>query len=89
MLTDCSTIKLLGVIFDSKLTFESHIRNMASAIAQKIGILRKCRRIYEDDSIVKHSFFSFILPHFEYCAPVWSSAAETHRPIRLVNRCFR
>ena len=86
ILNNCNTIKLLGITFDSKLTFEEHIRKMSSSIAQKIGILRKCRKVYEDDSIVKHSFFSFILPHFEYCAPVWCSAAQSH--IRLINRCF-
>ena len=49
-------------------------------------MLRKCRRIYADDDIVRNCFYSFILPHFEYCSPVWSSAADTH--LRLLDRAF-
>ena len=79
-------LKLLGVTLDSKLTFESHIRNMSVGISQKLGILRKSRKIYEDDVILRRCFFSFILPHFEYCSAVWSSAADSH--IRLLERAF-
>ena len=81
-----STLKLLGVTLDSKLTFETHVRSVVSCISQKLGLLRKCRRIYADDDIVMNSFYSFILPHFEYCSLVWNSAAETH--LRLLDRVF-
>ena len=64
--------------FDSKLTFEKHIRNVASGISQKIGILRKCCKIFGDQTIMLNCFNSFILPCLEYCAPVWASAADSH-----------
>ena len=79
-------LKLLGVTLDSKLTFELQLRNMVRAISPKLGILRKCRRIYDDDNIIRRCFFSFILPHFEYCSSVWLSAAESH--LRLLDRSF-
>ena len=79
-------LKLLGVTLDSKLTFEAHLRNMSVNISQKLGILRKSRKIYEDDSILRRCFFSFLLPHFEYCSAVWSSAADSH--LRLLERAF-
>ena len=31
-------------------------------------------------------FFSFTLPHFEYCSAVWCSAADCH--LRLLDRAF-
>ena len=34
------SFKLLGVLFDKKLTFEKHIRFVTSSIAEKVGILR-------------------------------------------------
>ena len=37
-----SFLKLLGVTIDDKLTFEKHIRNISSSIAQKTGLIRKC-----------------------------------------------
>ena len=43
--------KLLGVLFDKKLTFEKHLRSVATSIAQKVGILRKCVSIYNSHSI--------------------------------------
>ena len=49
-------------------------------------ILLKNLEFYESDLIVKNCFFSFILPHFEYCALVWSSAAVTN--LRLLERSF-
>ena len=79
-------MKLLGVILDTKLTFESHIRFVASNVTQKIGLLRKCKSIYANDDIVRNCFYSFILPLFEYCSPVWVSAAETH--LRLLDKAF-
>ena len=33
--------KLLGVTIDDKLTFEKHIRNIASSIVQKTGLIRR------------------------------------------------
>ena len=33
--------RLLGVTIDDKLTFEKHIRNIVSSIAQKTGLVRK------------------------------------------------
>ena len=76
----------VSMILDTKLTFESHVRSITSSITQKIGLLRKCRRIYANDDVVRNCFYSFILPLFEYCSPVWISAADTH--MKLLDRAF-
>ena len=39
---DVSDLHLLRVTFDSKMTFEKHIRSLASSTAQKTGLLCKC-----------------------------------------------
>ena len=62
------SFKFIGVLFDKKVTFEKHLRFVAFSIAHKVGILKKCFCIH--DSILQNCFFSFILPLFEYCAPV-------------------
>ena len=82
----CDSISLLGVTLDSKLTFETHIRNLSVGISRKVGLLRKCKVLYDSNDIVLRSFYSFILPHFEYCGPVWLSAADSH--FRLLDRAF-
>ena len=83
-LTTTTSFKVLGVTLDSKLTFEDHIRSVSSSVAQKIGLLRKSFRIFNDRSVLKNCFNSFILPSLEYCAPVWSSAADSH--LKLLDR---
>ena len=81
-----NSFNLLGVLFDKKLTFENHMRFVASSIAQGVGIIKKCLSIYDFHSILQNCFFSFTLPLFEYCAPVWSSATGTH--LKLLDRSF-
>ena len=78
------TLKILGVMFDSKFTFERHIRSISSSVAQKIGLLRKSFRIFGDHDIFLKCFNSFILPCLEYCSPVWSSAGDSH--LKLLDR---
>ena len=85
-IVNSSTIKLLGVTFDPKLTFEEHLRSVASSISQKVGLLRKCRRVYSADDVIRNSFYSFLLPHFEYCHSVWLSASESL--LKLLDRSF-
>ena len=77
-LATCDSFKILGVTLDSKFTFEKHVRNVSSSIAQKIGLLRKSLKIFGDQSILKKCFNTFILPCFEYCSPVWASAADSY-----------
>ena len=73
---NCSSLKLLG----------SHLRSVTSSISQKVGLLRKCRQIYSTDDVVRNCFYSFILPHFEYCHSVWLSASDSN--LKLLDRAF-
>ena len=78
------SIRLLGVTLDNKLTFEEQLQSMTAAISQKAGLLRKCHSAFGNDDAVKQTFFVFILPSFEYCMPVWLSAASSH--LELLDR---
>ena len=83
----CGELTILGVCLDSKLTFESHIRAVASAAASKLGILRKTLSVFQDPSLVVKCFWSFLLPVLEYCSVVWRSAADGL--LRLLDRVVR
>ena len=65
-LTTCGSFKILGVLFDSKFTFEQHVHSISSSVAQKIGLLRKSYKIFGDSSVLRKCFNSFILPCLEY-----------------------
>ena len=86
VIPNCTSLRLLGVTFDSGLTFQPHLRGVASSISQKIGLLRKCRRIYNSDSVIRNCFYSFLLPHFDYCHSIFLSACETN--LMLLDRAF-
>ena len=88
-LTTSDSFKILGVTFDSKFTFESHLCSVSSMIAQKLGLLRKAYKIFSDPCILLKCFNSFILSCFEYCSPVWLSAADSHLKLfdRNLNAC--
>ena len=38
--------KILGVVFDSKFTFERHICSISSSVTEKISLLRKSFRVF-------------------------------------------
>ena len=55
---------IIGVKFDSKLTFEDHVRGIVSRVSQRIGILRLEKPIFVDTSVLHRFCFSFVLPRF-------------------------
>ena len=83
---DVGSLQLLGVIIDLKLTFECQLRYVASKIAQKTGIFRKRFNVFSCNTTPKKTFYSFILPLFEYCSPVWMSAAQC--PLKLLDKAL-
>ena len=82
---------IFGVNFDSKPTFEDHVRGIVSRVSQRIGILRLVKHIFVDTSVLLRCYFAFVLRILEYCSPLWESAAECHllllgRQVYLVAR---
>ena len=74
----------LGVTFDSKLTFEKHLRLVSRAASQRLGFLRKSWRVFHDSLLLERCFRGFVLPVLKYCSAVWCSAADTH--LKLLDR---
>ena len=65
-----SELMILGVILDSKSTFEKQVRVIAASALMRVGILRKTMGAIRDVAIVAKCFWAFILPVLEYCSPV-------------------
>ena len=47
---------ILGVTFDSKLTFEKHLRSVSRAVSQRLVILRKSWRVFHDKLFIGRCF---------------------------------
>ena len=45
-----------GSAFDSKMTFEKHLRSDSRAASQRLGILRKSWRVFHDRSLLGDAF---------------------------------
>ena len=60
---------ILGVAFDSKMTFEKHLRSVSRAATQRLGILWKSWQVFHDRSflgdalgVLSCQFWSTVLP---------------------------
>ena len=84
VLKESNDLVILGVTFDSKMTFEKHLRSVSRAASQRLGILKKSWRVFHDRSLLGRCFQGFVLPFLEYCSAVWCSAADTH--LKLLDR---
>ena len=87
VLKDSDDLVILGVSFDSKVTFEKHLRSDIRAASQRLYIFRKSWRVFHDRSLLGRCFQGFILPVLEYCSAVWCSAADTH--LKLLDRALQ
>ena len=58
-LKESGDLVILGVIFDSNMTFEKHLRSVSTAASQRLGILRKSWRVYHDRSLLGRCFRFF------------------------------
>ena len=77
VLKESDDLVILGVKFDSKMTFEKHLHSVSRAASQRLGILRKSWRVFYDRSLLGR-FFLFCPAILEYCSAVWCLAADTH-----------
>ena len=84
VLKDSDALVILGVTFDSKMTFEKHLRSVSRVASQRLGILRKSWRVFRDRSLLVRCFRGFVLPVLKYCSAVWCSAADTQ--VKLLDR---
>ena len=87
VLKESDDLVILGVAFDSKLTFEKHLRLVSRAASQRLGILRKSWRVFHDRLLLERCFRGFVLPVLEYCYAVWCSVADARLEVfKLLDR---
>ena len=84
VLKESVDLDILGVTFDSKLTFEKHLCSVSRVASQRLGILRKSWLVFHDGLLIERCFWGFVLPVLECCSAVWYSAADTH--LKLLDR---
>ena len=56
VLKESGDLVILGVTFDSKMTFEKHLRLVSRATSQRLGILKKSWLVFHDRSLLRRCF---------------------------------
>ena len=63
------TLKILGVVLDSKLTFKAHIKEQLNKACTKASALRRICKFISEDVLVR--LYKVYFPsHLEYCSPL-------------------
>ena len=62
VLKESDDLVILGVTFDSKITFETRLRLVSRAASQRLSISRKSWRVFHDRSLLGICFRCFVLP---------------------------
>ena len=85
-----SSIKLLGVTFDSKLSYNSHVYNVTKKASSKLYVLRQLKPFLPFDGLIQ-VYNNCIRSILEYCAPVLVStgAANTMALERIQKRSHK
>ena len=77
-----NSIKYLGVMIDSTLTWHSQVDNISKKISRAIGLLYKIRP-FVGKKVMKTLYYVLIYPHLIYAIEVWGSADQS-----IINRMF-
>ena len=83
VLNESDDLAILGVTFDSKMTFENHLCSVSRAASQRLGILRKSWQVFHDRLLIGRFFRGFVLPVLDCCSAGWFSAADAR--LRLLD----
>ena len=74
---ECDEITLLGVAFHSRLTFASHVKEVAKRGCQRLGFVKRSSRVLGAEGIV-NAYKGFVRPVLEYSVLTWMGAAESN-----------
>lgn len=85
-----TSIKILGIIFDNKLSFKNHINETSIKLSKICGIFGQIRNFMPIFAL-KTLYTALVVPHLIYGCPVWCFSADTHlnRLIKLQKRLAR
>ena len=83
-------IKSLGLTIDAQLSWSKHVDAISKKVSSAIGALKRVRPFIPTDVAIQ-IYNALILPHFDYCSPVWDgmSGCLSDKLRKLQNRAAR
>lgn len=79
VLTEVSEINDLGIIFDSKLKFDTHIDAIVKKANSMLGFIFRSTSKFNDKSCIKYLFNAFVRSKLDYNCSVWSPHQTGHK----------
>ena len=70
VITTVEQVKLLGVIIDSKLKFDDHVKSLCNKTNRNVSALSRAAKVL-DPPKCKLLYNSFIMSNFRYCPLIW------------------
>ena len=68
--------KSLGLLIDEDLSWAKHIEEISKKISSAIGALKRMKPFISESTALQ-IYQALILPHFDYCSPVWDELSVT------------
>ena len=77
--------KYLGVTFDSKLTWSTHVNNVCKNVSKRIGVIRRVKYFLPNKTTMRLSN-ALIMPQFDYGSLVWNNfSLEQHKRLQVLH----
>jgi len=68
--------KLLGILLDEYLSFDSHIAQLCSKISKSLFIINRVKNFLPKDALLS-LYFALVHSHLSYCTTIYGSATPT------------
>lgn len=78
ILSRLSNVRDLGVVFDEKLSFISHIEQVVACASRMLGFILRNSKHFSNVSTIKLLYYSYVRSRLEYCSIVWSPIYSRH-----------
>ena len=76
---ELTSTKDLGVIFDSKLSFNQHINSVYTKAYRSLGFIHHRSKEFQNSSTLIYLYKTLTLPILEYASTVWNPYQQNHR----------
>ena len=71
--------KNLGVLFDVKMTFRSHIDLIVAKACSTLGFICRLTKDFKNPNSVRSLYCALVRSNLEYASIIWNPAADIHR----------